>query len=187
MNNISFKDKYFLLHSNLLKRRNILLFIILVLVILILLLCFNLIFFVGDFQEININKNVDMRTLLVYSKDDKANFNDISNLKHVVYNNSTKFYGSTGIYSEEFNNKETKGFVAVYPLLLPKELKIINGRSIQSDNEAVCPTNFYPHSIYINENSDIMRINPEYYLNTGDIIGKKFTIKSNNPENSRIV
>ena len=186
MNNISFKDKYFLLHSNLLKKRNILLFIILVLVILILLLCFNLIFFVGDFQEININKNVDMRTLLVYSKDDKANFNDISNLKHVVYNNSTKFYGSTGIYSEEFNNKETKGFVAVYPLLLPKELKIINGRSIQSDNEAVCPTNFYPHSIYINENSDIMRINPEYYLNTGDIIGKKFTIKSNNPENENI-
>ena len=38
MNNISFKDKYFLLHSNLLKKRNILLFIILVLVILILII-----------------------------------------------------------------------------------------------------------------------------------------------------
>lgn len=183
MNKISLKDRCFFVRSNLFEKRNIFLFIILVLVILILLICFNLIFFVDDFQNTNINKNVDMRTLLVYSQSEDVDFDVINNLEHVIYNNSTKFYGSTGSYSEEFNDGDADGYVDIYPLLIPEDINIVKGRSIESDTEAICPTSFYPHSIYINEDSDDMKIYPSYYLDDNNIIGRNFTIKSANPQN----
>ena len=181
----SFQDKVFLIRSSIFTKRNILLSIILILILLILLVCFHLIFFVTDYQLINESKNIDMRTLLVYGEENK-DFSQIDKLEHVVYNNSTKFYGGTARNVPEFNVDNAMGYVEIYPLLPSNDITIIEGRNIENNYEAICPINFYPHNVYLNQNTNTMKIYPKYYMDSDDIIGKRFVISSENEENSDI-
>ena len=181
MHDISFKDKLFLIKPNLFKKRNILLSIILILVILILLTCFTMIFFVKDFERDMDQKDITSRTLLVYGRDND-DFSLIDDVEHVIFNDSTKYYNPAYKDISEFDNGDAKGSVDIYPLILPDEIEIVEGRGIEHKYEAICPINFYPHNIYINENSDTMRIYPELYLSREETLGKTFVIPTSNEE-----
>ena len=185
MNNLNLKDKCFFIKSNLFKKKNILLSIILVLFILILLLCFNLIYFVIDYKNTNFEKNVDMRTLLVYG-DENSDYSKINDIAHVIYNDSTKFYNGFSAEISEFDVEDLTGYVNFFPLHYSNEIEVIEGRNIKNNNEAVCPVNFYPHSVYESEQSTTIKIYPNYYLKKDKILGRTFIIPSNNENNSDI-
>lgn len=154
--------------------RNILFFMIILFLFLIIFACITMINFSYNFQENNKKYLLNMRTLIVYGENEEI----IDQIEHVTTNVSTRFYYGFSTKAEEFDDNNYAGEIDILPLLNNEDVKIVSGRTLENNNEAICPDTFYPYSLY-NEHK-IMEINPTLYLQRKDILGKSFTIISRN-------
>jgi ABC-type antimicrobial peptide transport system permease subunit len=143
------------------------------------LVCLTACNFIITYESDIKNKNIEGRTLVVYS--DEENYDEISNIKHVIFNDSIKYsYGHYSKISELSNEKMT---AEIYFLPYIEDMGVD-----LKDGETICPKKFYPYQLnQINENDEIIsKIDYKYMLNSKDIINKTLTIISENSDNDNI-
>lgn len=168
---------YEISYKHLKEKRNIIFSIIIILLIIILYITSTIINFALQYQD-NINKkSLNARTLIV-SKGVKSDeeLNQISNINHVVLNISDKYRSQFPASVEEFDEKDIKGNIVFNPLLINDGIKIVNGRTIESDYEILIPEEFYPHGDFNDYGEDVIYL--DKMIKGKDLIGKSIKVYS---------
>ena len=168
---------YEISYKHLKEKRNIIFSIIIVLLIIVLYITSTIINFALQYQN-NINKkSLNARTLIVErgSKTDEE-LNQISNINHVVLNVSDKYRAQFPVSAEEFDEKDIKGNIVFNPLLINNGIKIINGRTIESDYEILIPEEFYPHVDFNDYGEEVIYL--DKIIKGKDLIGKSIKVYS---------
>jgi len=168
------------------EKKNIFFFLILFVLFLIIFISLTMVHFVIDFKKDTYTKNILTRTLWVDSKNgEEKDFEAINNIEHVVLNKSTKYLNSIVENIPEFDKEDLKGKIEIYALMDKLDLKITNGRTIENEEEMICPEKFYPHDMYVQNTATKelkLKIFDTHILNGKDVIGKELNLYSVNPE-----
>lgn len=163
--------------KHLFRKENIIFSIIITVLLIIILILVTTINFTVNYKNMNDNLNITARTLIV-NKGNKSEeeLNSLSNIEHVAINVSDKFRNP--LYEElpEYDEEYSKGYIQARALLSKDSLKIVDGRTIQNDNEMLIPNKFYPHSEYDNNMDEYVNLNK--ILDGKDLIGKQITLSS---------
>ena len=171
-------DIQWLVKRKIISKRNIFFIISLTIICIILFLCINLIDYNFGLKSDSQKKSSLYRTLIVYGNKEK--YDELKNINHVLYVESTKYYDGMLVFPNEFNQSDLKGELELKTYFSDLNIEIVNGEKIQNSLEAICPDSFYPHSTYINKTTE--KIYPSYFLKNQDIIGRSFTVKSKNED-----
>lgn len=152
--------------KHLLKKDNIIFTCISILLILIIFVLLTIVNFVMEYYiDMNFH-SLNSRTIMVLSSDkSEEELDKLSEIEHVVANESDKFYNGYPQEVKEFDNGDLEGYINLEALLSENDVKIVDGRSIESDFEVIIPNNFYPYSDDVIKNK---------IIKGKELIGKKF-------------
>ena len=171
-------DIQWLINKKILNKRNIFFVISLIVICIVLFLCITLMAYNYDLKYNSKNSSPLYRTLIVYGNKEK--YNELKDIDHVLYVESTKFYNGVLVFPDEFNQNNLKGEVALNVYFSDLNIDIVHGKNIQNDFEVICPDSFYPHSTYINKTTE--KVYPSLFLNYQNTIGKSFIVPSQNED-----
>lgn len=145
--------------------------------------------FINDYYYGTLENAVDARTLRV-DKDDNYEIEipEISKIEHVTYVAEWKFNGiATNRETDLFRQNGLETNIIFVPLLEKGEIKIVDGRNIENDGEAVCPVKFYPYSTVVKKDNEMLeKIYPSKIIKGKDVIGKSITVVSDSENYSDI-
>ncbi|CDF10715.1 putative uncharacterized protein [Mycoplasma sp. CAG:776] len=160
---MNLKDRLWIIKSHIFEKRNSILMIVfffLMLAILIILAFHNFMGYLTHYEDLK-PRNRDLR---IYEKLSENQIEQIKKINHVVFVSNL----NDNLYFEipEYNTNEL-GIIYLNPLLEKNEITIKNGKSLTEKYDMICPTKFYPHETF-NENDFIK-----------NIIGREVTINGN--------
>jgi len=175
---MSFNDKFLLIKKSIFDKKNLIFFFVLSILFTIVILSLTTIHFVVNYKNNEINKNPLSRTLFVEKKDAmEEEYDELSNLEHVVFNVNSKFSQSLFIAVPVFDSNEYLGELNLIPLLDESEIKIMDGKKLDSLFDVICPKKFYPHNLYIQDGDNVYeKIDTSKMLHGIDTIGISFPV-----------
>lgn len=175
---MNINDIWFYVKARIINKKSCIFFLCMSLILIILFLNLTLLNYLVNYRNDMINKNVNARTLVVYSE--TQDYNRINGISHVIFNDSSKYLNGHYSKVKELNNNHLEASVHFLPLLDSEIYKLKNG-------ETICPINFYPFELAQEHNNDLEEyINTKYMIKGKNIIGKELTIVSDNTNNQDI-
>lgn len=172
------KDILFLIKRKIFSKRNIILVSILILMFIIIFTCLTIAYLSIDFNKVTYNSST-ARELLVNSVNDKeSDYKVLNDIEHIEFSVSSKFL-SFLINAKPLVKSNLENYILFKPLLSQDDIKIIDGKNIENSKEVICPNNFYPYDLYIDENLSIKKIYYDKFLDGKDFIGKSIAVSSN--------
>lgn len=182
------KKLWFICTKNINNSRNVLFVIVFSIIFLIMIVSVTFITFIKDYYNNTLEKYISARTLYVSKNDDfDIEIPEISKIEHVTFVTEWKFNGSVSGEIPQLSNENIETEVELIALLDKNEIKIGDGRLIENDGEAICPSKFYPYAPFIkNGDTYVNKIYPNKIINGKNVIGQEIIIDSKNPEHKDV-
>lgn len=182
------KNMWYICSKNLNTTRNKIFVVIFSTIFVVIFTAFTFMIFAKRYYYKVLQNSIASRTLMVNKNDDyEVEIPEISNLEHVSYVTEWKFNSIVTGSADYLNQEELETNIVFNPLLEKDEIKIINGRNILQDGEAICPAKFYPYNIVVNNNGQLVeKVYPNKIIKGKSLINKQLTVFSDNVENSNI-
>lgn len=178
------KNKLKYIKSHFFKKQNNFFMVIISFLIFVSFACLTMINFVIEYKNENINKNLQARTLLVYTSEEGISYNKINDLNHVIFNDSSIYLNGHFSRVKELDVADKNANVLFLPLT---DSSVIKKDYILNDGETICSQKFYPYNLYVEKDNKVSEtLDYEDILNSTNLIGNDLTIISDNKLNKDI-
>lgn len=171
------KDMFCYIKSKFFRKKNIFFIIILSFIILISFFSLTLLQFVIGYKNDMINKNMQVRTLIVYAEEEE-DYDKIDELEHIIFNGSSKYLNGHYSLVNELSTDNKASNVLFLPYIDDYDMGDLE------NGQVICPKEFYPFYLYSVDEKDDLKASIDYnkILDGDELIGKKITIISDNEE-----
>lgn len=175
---MNMKDMTFIVKKRLFNKKNLILIIALSIIFTAIFACITMMNFIINYRIDSLN-NENSRMLIISLPSTDEEYQKINSINHIELIENRKFLLGIERNVPEFDSNSTNGILTIKALLKNEDVDINHGKNIENEGDVICPSKFYPHSIYIGDSFQ-QEIIDSLFLKDQDIINKTFKIESEN-------
>ena len=177
---MNFKNVIYIVKRKIVNIEDIIIILICSLLLIAIFACFTICYLGLNMEKMAYSYD-EAKMLIISKYKSEDDYNLLKNIEHINVIDNYKYAYGVSVLVPELDNA-LLGEITIRPYLYDR-FEITSGRTLEKKNEMICPENFYPHSLYIQEQNDIVeKYYPNNMINSKSLLNKTYDIKVKDAE-----